>query len=356
MTKRVQLGVSMKRGLTNIGKKLSQVKAPSLPLVSRTHIVILWVVGAAVVIGVLIALSLNHPFPLLQTRGEVANRQRDLLLFATALALLVLVPVYYMIFTFAWRYRAGHKKEYKPDWDTHKGYEALWWGIPIAIISVLAVVTWTTSHSLDPFKPLASSQKPLQVQVVALQWKWLFIYPEEGVASVNEVAFPAGRPVEFTLTSDAPMNSFWVPQLAGQIYVMSGMSTKLHVMADKTGVYDGVSSNMSGKGFADMRFKARAMTQRDFGAWLATAHGGERLTQERYEKLASPSMNKVAYFHAEDSTIYDNVIMKYMHSTAANEVKPTEENLPSQTENATTQVEYCLNGMCHDTQTMEGMQ
>lgn len=112
---------------------------------------VLWLVGAALVLGLLVALSLNHSFPLLQTRGEIANRQRDLLVFATALALLVLVPVYFMIFTFAWRYRAGHKQEYKPEWDTHKSYEALWWGIPIAIISVLAVVTWVTSHSLDLF-------------------------------------------------------------------------------------------------------------------------------------------------------------------------------------------------------------
>ena len=344
MTKRVQLGVSMKRGFTNIGKKLSQVKAPSLPLVSRTHIVILWVVGAAVVIGVLIALSLNHPFPLLQTRGEVANRQRDLLLFATALALLVLVPVYFMIFTFAWRYRAGHKKEYKPDWDTHKGYEALWWGIPIAIISVLAVVTWTTSHSLDPFKPLASSQKPLQVQVVALQWKWLFIYPEEGVASVNEVAFPAGRPVEFTMTSDAPMNSFWIPQLAGQIYVMSGMSTKLHVSADITGVYEGMSSNISGKGFADMKFKARAMTVRDFDAWVEHARAtGEHLTQASYEVLAMPKISAVAYYHVHDQNIYDDVIMKYMHGMSPNEVKPTEEKVPSQMDSG--HMEHHMEGM-----------
>ncbi|QQS18243.1 ubiquinol oxidase subunit II [Candidatus Saccharibacteria bacterium] len=245
----------MMKGFKRVAADMSRVKVPAVPRVSRTKMTVLWLVGGALVVGLLVVLSLNHSFPLLQTRGEIANRQRDLLVFATALALLVLVPVYFMIFTFAWRYRAGHKQDYKPEWDTHKGYEALWWGIPIAIISVLAVVTWVTSHSLDPFKPLASSQKPLQVQVVALQWKWLFIYPEQGVASVNEVAFPASRPVEFTMTSDAPMNSFWIPQLAGQIYVMSGMSTKLHVVADVPGVYQGMSSNISGKGFADMKFK-----------------------------------------------------------------------------------------------------
>ena len=342
----------MMRVIERVLAKASRVKLPSVPRLSRTKMTVLWLVGAALVLGVLVALSLNHSFPLLQTRGEIANRQRDLLVFATALALLVLVPVYFMIFSFAWRYRAGHKQEYKPEWDTHKGYEALWWGIPIAIISVLAVVTWVTSHSLDPFKPLASNQKPLQVQVVALQWKWLFLYPEQGVASVNEVAFPAGRPVEFTMTSDAPMNSFWIPQLAGQIYVMSGMSTKLHVSADTTGVYEGMSSNISGKGFADMKFKARAMTVRDFDAWVTKAHGGEHLTQQRYDMLAKPSTNKVSYFHVADRSVYDNVIMKYMHSTPPNEVKPTEEKVPSQMKMGSNENAAPTMHMNHD---MEGM-
>lgn len=324
--------------------KGSRVKPPSVPRLSRTKMTVLWLVGAALVVGVLVALSLNHSFPLLQTRGEIANRQRDLLVFATALALMVLVPVYFMIFSFAWRYRAGHKQDYKPEWDTHKGYEALWWGIPIAIISVLAVVTWVTSHSLDPFKPLASSQKPLQVQVVALQWKWLFLYPEQGVASVNEVAFPAGRPVEFTMTSDAPMNSFWIPQLAGQIYVMSGMSTKLHVSADTTGVYEGMSSNISGKGFADMKFKARAMTVRDFDAWIDHARAtGEHLTQASYEVLAKPKTSAVAYYHVHDQNIYDDVIMKYMHGMSLNEVKPTDGKALSQMDSG--HMEHHMEGM-----------
>ena len=349
----VQLNVSMKRVPKQAVAKGSRVKLPSVPRLSRTKMTVLWLVGAALVVGVLVALSLNHSFPLLQTRGEIANRQRDLLVFATALALMVLVPVYFMIFSFAWRYRAGHKQDYKPEWDTHKGYEALWWGIPIAIISVLAVVTWVTSHSLDPFKPLASSQKPLQVQVVALQWKWLFIYPEQNVASVNEVAFPAGRPVEFTMTSDAPMNSFWIPQLAGQIYVMSGMSTKLHVSADTTGVYEGMSSNISGKGFADMKFKARAMTVRDFDAWVDHARAtGEHLTQASYEVLAKPKTSAVAYYHVHDQNIYDDVIMKYMHSTRPNEVKPTEEKVPSQMKMGSNEDAAPTMHMNHD---MEGM-
>jgi cytochrome o ubiquinol oxidase subunit 2 len=318
--------------------KLQRVKIPSIPPLSPTKMVVLWVVGAAVFIAVLVFFSLDRSFPLLQTRGEVATRQRDLLFFATGLALLVLVPVYTMIFVFSWRYRAGHTRAYAPDWDSHKGYEALWWGIPIVIIGVLSVVTWVTSHSLDPFKPLASHQKPLQVQVIATQWKWLFLYPEQKIASVNEVVFPAGRPVEFTLTSDAPMNSFWVPQLAGQIYVMSGMSTKLHVAADAPGTYEGMSSNISGKGFADMRFKARAMKTRDYAQWVDHAlRANDALDADSYAHLARPSTSGVRYFVLTDTELYDRVVRRYMTAPkSADQTKPTEGKDQSHMQHTTT--------------------
>jgi cytochrome o ubiquinol oxidase subunit 2 len=299
---------------------------------------LLWLLGSVLVIGVLVWLSWGHPFPLIQTRGDIANRQRDLLFFATLLALLVLLPVYFLIFTFAWRYRAGHRKEYKPEWASHKGYEALWWGIPIAIISVLAVVTWVTSHSLDPFKPVASQQKPLHIQVVALQWKWLFLYPEQHVASVNEFAFPVDRPVELTITSDAPMNSFWLPQLAGQIYAMSGMSTQLHIQANARGDYKGVSSNISGKGFADMRFTARAMSRPEYGAWLLHAvDTGNRMDMTAYEKLAQPGVSKTMFFGLDDTGLYDRVILKYMAGSTEhtqNGMKPTDADQPSPTKSS----------------------
>lgn len=325
----------MREGLEQLLQKANGVKPPSVPRVSRVKMTLLWLVGAATVVGILVWLSLGHPFPLIQTRGEIANRQRDLLVFATALALLVLLPVYFMIFIFAWRYRAGHKKAYKPEWDSHKGLEALWWGIPIAIITVLAVVTWQTSHSLDPFKPLASSaQTPLRIQVVALQWKWLFLYPNERVASVNEVAFPVGRPVEFTLTSDAPMNSFWIPQLAGQIYAMSGMSTKLHISADQPGDYRGMSSNISGKGFADMTFTARAMTHDNYAQWLRAAGASEKdMNDAVYASLATPGKASVSRYTLSDASLYDHVIMKYMGNHGEqnqSQVKPTEGNNSSQ--------------------------
>lgn len=315
-------------------RKLNEVKLPSVKRLSQTKLAVFWAAVLLLIAGVIVWVSLGHTFPIIQSRGEIANQQRDLLVFATGLALLVLLPVYCMIFVFAWRYRAGHKRAYRPEWDSHKGYEALWWGIPVVIISVLAVVTWKTSHSLDPFRPLASSQPPVKVQVIALQWKWLFLYPEEGVASVNELAFPVDRPVELTLTSDAPMNSFWVPQLAGQIYAMSGMSTKLHLSADAVGEYRGMSSNISGKGFADMQFRARALPSQQYPQWLAEARAaGTGLSLDAYRTLAKPGASGPQLFASVDPTLYDAVIMKYMsHQTtfSTNEVKLSDEKSASQ--------------------------
>ncbi len=189
------------------------------------------------------------------------------------------------------------------------------WGIPVAIISVLAVVTWVTSHSLDPYKALASPKKPLQVQVIALEWKWLFIYPGQDVASVNQVNFPVNQPVEFSITSDAPMNSFWIPQLAGQIYAMNGMTTKLNIIADQPGDYRGMSSNISGAGFADMMFTAHAESAADFNAWVEKIHAHEDtrdLTMTSYESLARPNTSGVMLYHVHDPNVFHDVIMKYM--------------------------------------------
>jgi len=173
-----------------------------------------------------------------------------------------------------------------------------------------------TSHSLDPSKPLASDKKPLRVQVISLQWKWLFLYPDQHVASVNYLPLPVNTPINFQLTSDAPMNSFWVPQLGGQIYTMSGMSTQLHLMASQTGDYNGSSANISGDGFADMRFKAHVTSQADFDAWVReTTTTSPQLTLDQYNVLAKPSseLSHTSYaFPVAYDGLYDTVIMKYM--------------------------------------------
>ena len=296
-------------------KLLKRLEDFSLPTLPRRLMVMLWLGGIVLFVAVLAFALQDKLVAVLAPRGDIAAQQKELLLFATGLSVLVLAPTYYMLYTFAWKYRQGHTKQYKPKWDTNKKLEAVWWGVPILIISVLAVVTWTTSHSLDPYKPLASSTKPLQVQVVALQWKWLFIYPDQNIASVNKLVIPVNTPVEFTITSDAPMNSFWIPQLAGQIYAMTGMSTKLHVNATSVGEYRGMSSNLSGAGFANMTFVADAKTKTEFTKWAnATATNTKlpTLDQRAYDTLAQPATSGVAYYRNTDAAIYDNVIMKYM--------------------------------------------
>jgi cytochrome o ubiquinol oxidase subunit 2 len=250
----------------------------------------------------------------LDPKGTIAAQERELIITATLLMLIIVLPVFVMTFFIAWKYRASNEKaRYSPDWDHNRAVEFTWWAIPTVIIAVLSVIAWESSHRLDPFKPLASDVQPINVQVVALQWRWLFIYPDYEVASINHFEMPVGVPVNFRLTSDAPMNSFWIPQLGGQIYAMSGMSTKLHLQADAPGTYDGASANISGEGFASMKFTASAVTAQDFFGWIREAkQSGGRLDTGTYERLAEPSKNRaIAMFSNVDSGLYDRVITKF---------------------------------------------
>lgn len=251
----------------------------------------------------------------LAPKGAIAVEQKDLLIVALLLGMLVIVPVYVLLFVFAWRYREDNKKaKYSPDLKGNVFAEIIWWGVPLAIIGVLSVITWQTSHSLDPRKPIVSAAKPLHVQVVAMKWKWLFIYPEQSVASVNHLQMPVGRPVNFEITADAPMNSFWIPQLGSQIYAMPGMSTTLNLIADERGEYQGVSANLSGAGFAGMRFAVKAGNQSDFNAWVTAAKKSSgKLNADSYAELAVPSeSNDVALYSSVDPGLYRGVLLKYM--------------------------------------------
>jgi cytochrome o ubiquinol oxidase subunit II len=275
--------------------------------------------GGFIVAGGLITLAAyslrNYDFAVLNTKGTIAAQQRDLMLFATALSLLVIIPVFVLTILFAYKYRETNTSAaYTPDWDTNRKLEATWWGIPILLIVILSVVTWQTTHSLDPYKPLVSDTKPITVQVVAMQWKWLFIYPEYNIATVNYLQFPEKTPVNFEITSDAPMNSLWIPQLGGQIYAMSGMSTKLHLMADSVGTYNGYSANISGAGFAGMRFVAESTNDQDFAKWVNTVQASDnKLTAQAYAELAKPSENNpVVTYSPVAKGLYGGVIMKYM--------------------------------------------
>lgn len=276
-------------------------------------------------LGLLIAVGLARYFssvniPVLEPKGVVGLGERSLLITAVLLAAVVVIPLFVMLGFIAWKYREGNPRrtKYNPEFDHSFSLEAVWWLVPTAIILVLSIITWHSSYSLSPSKALASSQKPIVIQVIAMDWKWLFIYPGQNIASVNFVQFPVNRPVDFQITSDAPMNSFWIPQLGGQIYAMPGMSTELHLSANQIGSYNGSSANISGKGFAGMTFTARASSASDFNGWVDEAKASaNQLNLGTYNKLGKPSSsNPIAYYSSAETGLYNYEVMKYIMPNA----------------------------------------
>lgn len=247
-------------------------------------------------------------------KGIIALEERNLLIIATLLMLIVVVPVFILTFIFTWKYRASNTKaKYNPDLDHNRVAEFIWWGVPCVIILVLAIFTWKRTHTLDPFKAIDPEEKPVKIQVVALTWKWLFIYPEQKIASVNFFQIPIHQPVDFEITADAPMNSFWIPQLSGQVYAMPKMRTKLHIVANEIGSFRGSSANLSGKGFAGMYFFAKVSSQANFDQWVRSVKQSRHyLNREEYNLLAKPSENNpVVTYLLKDKNLFDQIIMKY---------------------------------------------
>lgn len=266
----------------------------------------------------------------LQPRGYIATDERELLITAVLLMLIVVIPVIILTAVITIRYRASNTKaKYTPDWGHSTLLEIVWWAIPLVIIIVLATLTWIYTHRLDPYKPIVGKNKPITIEVIALEWKWLFIYPDQNIATVNYVQFPVNTPINFLITADAPMNSFQIPQLGGQIYAMSGMQTKLHLIADQTGCYRGRSTNFSGDGFSGMKFIAHVTTQAKFNNWVSTVKkSSKQLTMDSYNKLALPSENnKVEYFSSAQKDLFNDVIMKFM--------MPPMKNMPASSTGAT---------------------
>lgn len=251
----------------------------------------------------------------LNPKGIIAASEKQLLIEATLLMLIVVIPVIFLNLFIAWRFRAGNTKaKYLPN-KAHNNYlEAGMWGIPCIIIGILAVMTWVSTHKLDPYKPIVAKAKPMTIQVVALRWKWLFIYPNKHIATVNYLQFPVNVPISFLITADAPMNSFQIPQLAGQIYAMPGMQTRLHVMATSTGLFRGMSTNFSGEGFSGMHFKVKVTSKKAFEQWVnTTQQAPNSLSIHAYKKLALPSENNaVAYFSSPAEHLYKKIMMKFM--------------------------------------------
>lgn len=253
--------------------------------------------------------------PILEPKGIVALHERNLILIAVALMLIVVIPVFIMTFVFAWKYRASNTKaKYDPEFTHSTWIELICWGVPCAIIAVLATITWISTHELDPYKPLDVSTKPITIQAISLDWKWLFIYPEQNIATINYIQFPVNVPINFKITSDAPMNSLWIPELSGQIYSMTGMQTKLHMLATTLGDYNGGSASFSGAGFSDMNFITRVSTQEEFDNWVTQVKKSPNtLSASVYDEIAKPSeKTPVTYYSSVKEGLYQDIINKFM--------------------------------------------
>ena len=246
--------------------------------------------------------------------GPVSGTIRELLITAAGVMLIVVIPVYLLTIGFAWRYRASNRSaRYAPDWAYSPRIDFVIWAVPTLIIVVLGTLVWIYTHRLDPYRPLQGEGPPLVIQAVAMDWKWLFIYPEHKVAAVNELVIPSGRPVTIALTSDTVMNAFFVPDLAGQIYAMAGMETRLNFRADRDGAYVGRNTQYSGFGFADQSFTLRAVPAQDYDDWIDLLRQSPRaLDPEAYAALAAPSSKvPVAYYSAVPEDLFASVIASY---------------------------------------------
>ncbi len=270
------------------------------------------------VVGIVIVLQVKmhwyvHP------KGIIAQIELELIITNIILMLIIIIPTYIFLFTVVWKYCIKNENaKYDPDHSYGPVGELIMWGLPSIIVAVMAVVTWDATHKLNPYKPIESEVKPLTVQVVALDWKWLFIYPEQGIATLNYFHIPERTPIHLKLTADgSPMNSFWIPQLSGQIYSMTGMTTQLYLMADGPGEYVGRAVEINGEGYADMTFPVKSTSQKDFENWVAQVKKSSlHLTEDTYNELVKPSVNKsIILFSEVEKDLYHKIIHKYMYPT-----------------------------------------
>jgi cytochrome o ubiquinol oxidase subunit 2 len=251
----------------------------------------------------------------LDPRGPVGKAERVILYDSTAIMLAVVIPVIVLTLVFAWWFRARNSQaRYRPDWEYSGRIEMIIWSIPALIILFLGGIAWTGSHDLDPPAPLAESKAPLDIEVVSIDWRWLFIYPQEGIASLNRLVVPAGVPLRFRLTSTTVMNSFFVPQLGSQIYAMPNMVTRLNLEADEPGTFEGLSAQFSGDGFSDMRFDLVSTEAEAFKSWVSTTKTqGGILDARTFEDLARPAKADGAQTYAQVSEgLFDRISSRSM--------------------------------------------
>jgi cytochrome o ubiquinol oxidase subunit 2 len=255
----------------------------------------------------------------LDPRGQVGRAEKMILIDSMAIMLAIVVPTIVATLAFAWWYRASNKRaRYLPEWDFSGRIELVVWAIPVMVIILLGGVTWISSHQLDPAEPLSTTTKPVDIQVVSLDWKWLFIYPEQGVATVNQLTVPAGVPLRFSLTSASVLNAFFIPQLGSMIYTMNGMRTELNLHADEPGTYRGISGHYSGEGFSDMHFDVHAVAPEQFAAWVGSTRGAAaRLDTAGYAALARPSVNPPpSAYGAVEPGLFDRIVSQAIAPSA----------------------------------------
>ncbi|MBF0298651.1 MAG: COX aromatic rich motif-containing protein [Oligoflexia bacterium] len=272
---------------------------------------------------------------LIHPKGPIAREEFHLMITNILHMLIIIGPTYILLFMVVWKYRAKNLKaetEYDPEKSIGIFGQLIFWTVPSIIVASMAIITWNATHELDPYRPLKSDITPIRIQVVALNWKWLFIYPQQGIATVNFVQFPQSTPVHFSLAADgAPMNSFWIPQLAGQINSMAGMVTPLYVMADGPGVYAGRVAEINGPGYSDMTFVAKSTSKSDFDSWVTSVkQSPHQLTDRTYNELFTPSENNpVTLYSYVEKDLFNKIVLKYMpymHSNSNNNSKNKSNN------------------------------
>lgn len=271
-------------------------------------------------------------FQILNPKGFISLQERELAFTAISMMLLVVIPVFIFAFHVATTYHENNKRaKYTPDWDHNTKLQILLWAFPSAIIAILCVLNWVTAHKLDPHVAIASTTKPITVEVIATRWKWIFIYPEQGIATVNLLEIPENTPIHFELSaSDTPMNSFWIPQIGGQIYAMSGMATQTHLMATSVGQFRGENAELNGDGYADMTFTVKSVTQDDFDSWVSQIQDSSTpsLTLDAFNKLALPSLNHpIAYYSSTQGNLFSTIVMKYMAKPPASSGQATMQDM-----------------------------
>lgn len=290
--------------MTKRTKKVSQTRS--------FWLILLGLLGLGIILTFLLK---GNDIAIFNPKGFIANEQLNLIIFTVAFMMIIAVPTLFLLYFFAWKYRETDDNSKYDERSQHgKYFSAALWIIPTLFVIVLVVVMWSATHRLEPKKALVSDKKPIIVQVVALRWKWLFIYPEHNIATVNYLQVPANTPVQFDLTADeTPMSSFWIPHWGGQLYAMTGHSNRLNLIADTMGDYPGSSAEINGKGFAGMKFTARASSEADFIKWVEEVRNSStELDDTEYEELAQPSENNSPKVYSSYLLgLYDNVLLKY---------------------------------------------